>query len=112
MTENVETINKTIIIGIINREPIISITNERKKDVVNLSLKTEETFVNPNGEKITKSEYHRVVIWNKNYIERCKDLKIGDRIYVEGKIKTKKMFDKDAKPMFTTEIIATELKKM
>ena len=106
-------INKTIMVGTINRNPVISTTIEKKKDVANFSIKTYDSFIDSNGEKKVKEEYHRVAVWGKEGVEKCKEFKIGDRLYIEGKIRTRRLVTQEnERPIFITEIIATDFKKV
>ena len=68
-------------------------------------LATNETFTNKNtGEKITNTEWHNIVVRNKA-AEICeKYLSKGDRIYIEGRIKTRKWQGEDGKDRYSTEI--------
>ncbi len=68
-------------------------------------LATNETYTNKNtGEKITNTEWHNIVVRNKA-AEICeKYLSKGDRIYIEGRIKTRKWQADDGKDRYSTEI--------
>jgi len=72
-------------------------------------LATNETYTNrQTGEKITNTEWHNIVVRNKA-AEVCeKYLSKGDRIYVEGRIKTRKWQDDQGNDRYSTEIICTD----
>ena len=72
-------------------------------------LATNETYTNKNtGEKITNTEWHNIVVKNKA-AEICeKYLSKGDRIYIEGRIKTRKWQAEDGKDRYSTEINAND----
>lgn len=72
-------------------------------------LATNETYVNKStGEKINSTEWHNLVVRNKA-AEICeKYLSKGDKIYVEGRIKSRQWISDDGSPKFTTEIQVTE----
>lgn len=68
-------------------------------------LATNEVYTNKtSGEKMTNTDWHNIVVRNKA-AEICeKYLSKGDKIYIEGRIKTRKWQDKDQKERYTTEI--------
>lgn len=70
---------------------------------------TNETYTNKNtGERVTNTEWHNVVVRNKG-AEICeKYLKKGDKVYIEGRIKTRKWQDESGNERFSTEIHCTE----
>jgi len=72
-------------------------------------LATNEVYTNKtSGEKITNTDWHNVVLRNKA-AEICeKYLSKGDKIYIEGRIKTRKWLDQEQKERFTTEINVDE----
>lgn len=72
-------------------------------------LATNEVYTNKNsGEKVTNTDWHNVVVRNKA-AEICeKYLSKGDKIYIEGRIKTRKWQDQDQKDRYTTEINVDE----
>lgn len=72
-------------------------------------LATNESYTNRNtGEKVTNTEWHNVVVRNKA-AEICeKYLKKGDRVYVEGRIKTRKWQDDQGNERYQTEIHCTD----
>ncbi|MBT4245957.1 MAG: single-stranded DNA-binding protein [Flavobacteriaceae bacterium] len=73
------------------------------------SIATNENYTNKTtGEKVSNTEWHNVVVKNKA-AEICeKYLKKGDKIYVEGKIKTRKWQSEDGVQRYSTEIHVTE----
>jgi single-strand DNA-binding protein len=75
--------------------------------VVNLSLATSETWRDKSsGERKEKTEWHRVVIFNKNLAEVAeKYLRKGSKVYVEGSLQTRKWTDKDGQEKYSTEVV-------
>jgi single-strand DNA-binding protein len=75
--------------------------------VVNLSIATSENWRDKaSGEKKEKTEWHRVVIFNKNLAEVAeKYLKKGAKVYVEGQLQTRKWTDKDGAEKYSTEVV-------
>ena len=72
-------------------------------------LATNESYTNKSsGEKVTQTEWHNIIVRNKA-AEICeKYIKKGDKIYIEGKLKTRKWQDSDQKDRFSTEIVVNE----
>ena len=72
-------------------------------------LATNEVYTNKtSGEKVTNTDWHNIVVRNKA-AEICeKYLNKGDKIYIEGRIKTRKWQDTDQKDRYTTEINVDE----
>jgi len=72
-------------------------------------LATNESYTNrTTGERVTNTEWHNVVVRNKA-AEVCeKYLKKGDKVYIEGRIKTRKWQDDSGNERYSTEIHCTE----
>lgn len=72
-------------------------------------LATNETYVNRStNERVTNTEWHNIVVRNKA-AEICeKFLKKGDRVYIEGRLKTRRWTDSSGQERYTTEIQCTE----
>ena len=75
--------------------------------VVNLSVATSESWRDKaSGERKEKTEWHRVVIFNKNLAEVAeKYLRKGSKVYVEGQLQTRKWTDKDGAEKYSTEVV-------
>tara|TARA_Y100000768_G_C23868165_1_gene629147 strand:+ start:195 stop:620 length:426 start_codon:yes stop_codon:yes gene_type:complete len=72
-------------------------------------LATNESYINKSsGEKVTHTQWHNIVVKNKAAEIFEKYLKKGDKLYVEGKLKTRKWVDSDQKDRYNTEIIVSE----
>ena len=89
-------VNKVIIIGHLGRDPEMKYTPSGVP-VANFSIATSETWKDKNtGEKQEKTEWHRIVAWNR-LAEICGEyLKKGSQVYLEGKLQTRS-WDKDNK---------------
>ena len=71
-------------------------------------LATNETYTNRNGERVTNTEWHNIVVRNKA-AEICeKYLKKGDMVYIEGRLKTRKWQDEKGLDRYSTEIHCTD----
>lgn len=99
-------LNKVFLIGRLGRDPEIKYTPSGQP-VATFSLATDESYTGRDGQKVEKTEWHRVVVWGKpaefcgNYLAK------GRLVYIEGKLETRKWQDKDGVEKFTTEVKAT-----
>lgn len=96
-------VNKAILIGNLGKDPEIRHL-EGNRSVANFPLATSETYKNRDGEKIETTEWHNIVLWNKLAEIAEKFLKKGDKLFIEGRIRTRKWEDKDGITRYTTEI--------
>ena len=72
-------------------------------------LATNESYINKSsGEKVTQTQWHNIVVKNKAAEIFEKYITKGDKIYIEGKLKTRKWVDSDQKDRYSTEIIVNE----
>ena len=98
-------INKAILVGNLGADPETKYT-QNGKTVTNFNLATSEKYNNE-----THTEWHKIVTWDK-LAEVCGEyLKKGSRVYIEGKIQTRK-WEKDGRINYTTEIVAREMKML
>ncbi|NCT94253.1 MAG: single-stranded DNA-binding protein [Chitinophagaceae bacterium] len=100
--------NKVQLIGYLGQPPEIKqITDGRK--VAQLSLATNEHYKNPEGEKVTDTQWHVIVAWGKLADIAEKFLNKGTEIAVEGKLVYRTYTDKKGAKKNTTEIYANEI---
>jgi single-strand DNA-binding protein len=99
-------VNKVILVGNLGKDPEVR-RMQSGDPVVNLSVATSETWRDKSsGERKEKTEWHRVVIFNKNLAEVAeKYLRKGSKVYVEGSLQTRKWTDKDGAEKYSTEIV-------
>ncbi len=97
-------LNKVMIIGRLGRDPELKYT-QSGQPVCNLNVATDEGYVK-DGQRIEKTEWHRIVVWGKQAETVANYLAKGRLVYVEGKIETRKWQDKDGQDRYTTEIKA------
>lgn len=97
-------LNKVMLIGRIGKDPETKYTQSGAA-VVNLTIATDEGYTK-DGQKVEKTEWHRVVLWNKAAEFAGKYLGKGRLVYVEGKIETRKWQDQQGADKYTTEIKA------
>jgi single-strand DNA-binding protein len=99
-------VNKVILVGNLGKDPETR-RLQSGDPVVNLSIATSESWRDKSsGERKEKTEWHRVVIFNKNLAEVAeKYLRKGSKVYVEGALQTRKWTDKDGQEKYTTEVV-------
>ena len=99
-------VNKVILVGNLGKDPEVRRMTSGEP-VVNLSIATSENWRDKaSGERKEKTEWHRVVIFNKNLAEVAeKYLRKGAKVYVEGSLQTRKWTDKDGAEKYSTEIV-------
>jgi len=99
-------VNKVILVGNLGKDPEVRRMTSGEP-VVNLSLATSESWRDKSsGERKEKTEWHRVVIFNKNLAEVAeKYLRKGAKVYVEGQLQTRKWTDKDGAEKYSTEVV-------
>ncbi|NWF36599.1 single-stranded DNA-binding protein [Mariprofundus sp. KV] len=104
-------LNKAILIGNLGADPETRYTQDGTC-VCNLRLATTEKFKNRNGEQQEKTEWHRVTLWGRLGEIANQYLTKGARVYIEGKIETRKWTNKEGQDQYTTEIRANEMKML
>lgn len=103
--------NKVILIGRLGADPEIRYTPDGTM-VVNMRLATDESYKNKAGEKVEKTEWHRLVGFRK-LAEICGNyLTKGRLIVVEGRIQTRSWEDDQGTKRYTTEIVMSSMKML
>jgi single-strand DNA-binding protein len=99
-------VNKVIIVGNVGRQPEVRFMQEGTK-VVNFSVATNETWKDKKtGERKERTEWHRVVILNEHAANIAEQyLRKGSRVYLEGKLQTRKWVDQSGQEKYVTEIV-------
>jgi single-strand DNA-binding protein len=101
-------LNKAILIGNLGRDPEVRYTPSGLA-VANFSIATSEAWTNKEGEKETRTEWHRIVAFGK-LGEICGEyLAKGKQVYIEGRIQTRDWEDKEGIKRYTTEIVASQM---
>jgi single-strand DNA-binding protein len=105
-------VNKVILIGNLGRDPEVRYMPSGGA-VCNLRLATSETWKDKNtGEQQERTEWHQVVMFRRLAEIAGEYLKKGSRIYVEGKLQTRKWQDQQGQDRYTTEIVADEMQML
>lgn len=98
-------VNKVILIGNLGQDPEQR-AMPNGNAVVNLSLATDESYKDrQTGQMVPKTEWHRIVMFGKLAEIAGQYLRKGSKIYVEGKLATRKWQGKDGQDRYTTEIV-------
>ena len=105
-------VNKVILVGTLGADPDTRYTPSNAA-VTNLSIATNESWKDKqSGEQIEKTEWHRVVMFNRLAEIASEYLRKGSQVYIEGRIQTRKWEDKEGKDRWTTEIVANEMQML
>lgn len=101
-------VNKVILIGNLGKDPEVRHLDSGVS-VANFSLATTESYNNKQGERVSQTEWHNIVLWRGLADIAEKYLKKGNSVYVEGKIHTRKWEDKEGNTRYSTDIIADKM---
>jgi single-strand DNA-binding protein len=101
-------INKVILVGNVGKDPVIRYFDKGVAKAT-FPLATSETYTNQQGETITSTEWHNIVLWRALAEVAEKTVKKGSQVYIVGKIKTRSYVDKDGINKYITEILADTL---
>ncbi len=100
--------NKVQLLGNLGNEPEI-ITLESGKKIAKFSIATNESYRNSSGDKVTDTQWHNIVAWNKTAEIIEKYLKKGNEIMVEGKLTSRSYETKEGDKRYITEVVCSEL---
>ena len=101
-------VNKVILVGNLGKDPEVRYLDNGVA-VANFSLATTENYKNKQGERVSQTEWHNIVLWRGLAEVAEKYLKKGSSIYIEGKIKNRKWEDKDGNTRYNTEILGDNM---
>lgn len=105
-------VNKVILVGNLGQDPEIRHT-QNGSPVATLNIATSESWMDKNtGQRQERTEWHRVVVFQK-LAEICQQyLRKGAKVYLEGKLQTRKWQDKQGQDRYTTEIVANDIQML
>lgn len=98
-------VNKAIVLGNLGQDPELRYTPNGNA-VCTLSIATTDVRNDPNNGRQERTEWHRVVVWNKQAENCAKYLSKGRTVYVEGRIQTRSWEDQNGQKRYSTEIVA------
>ena len=105
-------VNKVILIGNLGQDPDIKYTASGAA-VANVSVATSESWNDKqSGEKVEKTEWHRVVFFKRLAEIVGEYLTKGSKVYIEGKLQTRKWQDKEGQDRWTTEIVGNDMQML
>lgn len=99
-------VNKVILVGNLGRDPEVRSFNNGGK-VCNLKVATSERWKDKqSGEQREKTEWHSVAVFQEGLVRVCEQyLKKGSKVYIEGKLETRKWQDQSGNDRYSTEVV-------
>ncbi|MGO2415884.1 MULTISPECIES: single-stranded DNA-binding protein [Cobetia] len=105
-------VNKVILIGNLGQDPEVRFTPSGSA-VCNLNLATTDTWNDrQSGQRQERTEWHRVVMFNKLAEVAQQYVKKGSRLYIEGRLQTRKWQDQNGNDRYSTEIVANDMQML
>jgi len=104
-------LNKVMLIGNLGADPETRFLQDGTC-VCNLRLATTEKFKGRDGNQQERTEWHRIVLWGRLGEIANQYLSKGSKVYIEGKIETRKWQNKEGQDQYTTEIRGNEMKML
>jgi len=104
-------LNKAMVIGRLGQDPEVRYMPSGDA-VCNLSVATDESYKNKDGQKVDKTEWHRVSMFGKLAEIAGQYLTKGSQVYIEGKLETRKWQAQDGSDRYTTEIKAFQMQML
>jgi len=101
-------VNKVILIGNLGKDPEVRYLDNGTA-VANFPIATTETYKNKQGEKVSQTEWHNIVLWRGLAEVAEQWLKKGSSVYIEGKIRNRKWEDKEGNTRYNIEILADNM---
>lgn len=105
-------INKAIIVGNLGQDPETRVLPSGGS-VTNLSIATSESWTDRNtNQRQERTEWHRVVLFNRLAEVAAQYLRKGSKVYIEGSIRTRKWQDQSGQDRYSTEIVANNMQML
>lgn len=102
-----EGLNKVMLLGNLGADPELKVTGQGTA-ILKLRIATTETYMNSSNERQERTEWHSVTVWGKRGEGLAKFLKKGDRIFIEGSLRTQS-YEKNGEKRYSTEVNATNV---
>ena len=104
-------VNKAILIGNLGADPELRYTPSGRP-VATFRIATTDVWTDANGERQERTEWHRIVAWDR-LAEICGEyLRKGSKVYIEGRIQTRTWEDQNGIQRYTTEIVARDMRML
>ena len=98
-------VNKVILIGNLGQDPEVRYTPNGNA-VASISIATDESYKDKNsGQLVPKVEWHKIVMFGKIAEVAGQYLRKGSKVYIEGKLQTRKWQNKEGRDVYTTEVV-------
>ena len=104
-------VNKVILVGNLGRDPEMRHT-QNGRAVANFTLATNERWKDRDGQQQERTEWHRIVLWDRLAEISTEYLSKGRQVYIEGRLQTREWEDRDGNKRYTTEIVATNMQML
>lgn len=101
-------VNKVTLLGNLGKDPEVRYL-EHDRMRASFTLATNETYKNKEGEKVTNTEWHNIVLWKPLAKIAEQYLKKGKQIYLEGKLTSRSYVDKEGQTKYITEVVGQHL---
>ncbi|MYE07202.1 MAG: single-stranded DNA-binding protein [Oligoflexia bacterium] len=101
-------VNRVTLVGNLGADPEVRKTASQQT-VTQFNLATSESWMNKEGERQEKTEWHRIVVWGKLAETCAKYLTKGRQVYIEGRLQTRSWETEQGQKRFTTEIVAGQV---
>jgi single-strand DNA-binding protein len=101
-------LNRVMLLGNLGADPELRMTSTGQA-VLNVRLATTESYLDKNRARQERTEWHTVIVWGKRAEGLGKILRKGDRILVEGGLRTSSYDDRDGNKRYKTEVVATNV---
>ncbi|MEM1033082.1 MAG: single-stranded DNA-binding protein [Myxococcota bacterium] len=103
-----EGLNRVMLLGNLGQDPELRYTQSGSA-VLNLRLATAESFVDRDGNRQERTDWHNVVVWGKRAEGLSKFLRKGSSIFVEGSLRTSSFEGRDGQKRWKTEVNARNI---
>ncbi|MBS3668069.1 single-stranded DNA-binding protein [Vreelandella boliviensis] len=105
-------INKVILIGNLGQDPEVRFT-QGGTVVANLNIATSDSWLDRNsGQRQERTEWHRVILFKKTAEIAQQYLKKGSKVYIEGRLQTRKWQDQSGQDRYATEVVANDMQML
>ena len=105
-------VNKVILVGNLGKDPDMKYTASGAA-IANITIATSESWNDKQtGEKVEKTEWHRVVAFQRLAEIMGEYLRKGSQVYIEGKLQTRKWQDQNGQDRYTTEVVANDMQML
>jgi single-strand DNA-binding protein len=105
-------VNKVILVGNLGKDPEMKYTASGAA-IANITIATSDSWNDKQtGERVEKTEWHRIVAFQRLAEIMGEYLKKGSQVYIEGKLQTRKWQDQNGQDRYTTEVVANDMKML